>query len=65
MKFFHVYNEDCIKGLEKNGLINADTGFKIQHCFAVPLAREDLHLERIDDRTYRATVAADFATFTF
>ena len=40
MKFFHVYNEDCIKGLEKNGLINADTGFKIQHCFAVPLARQ-------------------------
>ena len=29
-------------------------------------AREDLHLERIDDRTYRATVAAaDFVVFTF
>ena len=22
MKFFHVYNEDCINGLEKNGLLN-------------------------------------------
>ena len=39
MKFFHVYNEDCIKGLEKNNLINKDTGFKIQHCFAVPKER--------------------------
>ncbi len=40
MKFFHVYNEDCIKGLEKNNLINKDTGFKIQHCFAVPKERQ-------------------------
>lgn len=39
MKFFHVYNDDCFKGLEKNGLINKDTGFKIQHCFAVPKER--------------------------
>lgn len=39
MKFFHVYNEDCIKGLEKNGLINKDTGFKIQHAFSVPKDR--------------------------
>ncbi len=36
MKFFHVYNEECFKGLEKNGMINQDTGFKIQHCFALP-----------------------------
>lgn len=33
MKFFHVYNEKCFVGLEKNGLLNKDTGFKIQHCF--------------------------------
>ena len=39
MKFFHVYNDDCFVGLEKNGLINRDTGFKIQHCFAVPSHR--------------------------
>lgn len=39
MKFFHVYNDDCFIGLEKNGLINKDTGFKIQHCFAVPTHR--------------------------
>lgn len=39
MKFFHVYNEDCFKGLEKNGLLNADSGFKLQHCFAVPKDR--------------------------
>jgi len=36
MKFFHVYNEKAFKGLEKNGLINKDSGFKIQHCFAMP-----------------------------
>lgn len=40
MKFFHVYNDDCFVGLEKNGLINKDTGFKIQHCFAVPEERK-------------------------
>lgn len=37
MKFFHVYNESCFKGLEINGLINRDTGFKIQHAFSVPV----------------------------
>lgn len=36
MKFFHVYNEKCFKGLEKNGLLNKDSGFKIQHAFSVP-----------------------------
>mgnify|MGYP003308387974 CR=1 FL=1 len=36
MKFFHVYNDWHIKGLEKNNLINEDTGFKIQHAFSVP-----------------------------
>ena len=39
MKFFHVYNEDCLVGLEKNGLINKDTGFKIQHLWSVPSNR--------------------------
>ncbi len=39
MKFFHVYNDDCIQGLEKNGLLNKDSGFKLQHCFAVPKDR--------------------------
>ena len=36
MKFFHVYNENAFEGLEKNGLINKDTGFKIQHAFSMP-----------------------------
>ena len=36
MKFFHVYNEEYFEGLVKNNLINEDTGFKIQHCFAMP-----------------------------
>ena len=40
MKFFHVYNEDSIMGLEKNGLINADTGFKTQNVFSVPTNRQ-------------------------
>ena len=39
MKFFHVYNDDCFQGLEKNGLINKDTGFKIQHAYSVPAGR--------------------------
>ena len=38
MKFFHVYNDHHIKGLEKNGLINKETGFKIQHNFSMPNA---------------------------
>lgn len=40
MKFFHVYNEECFKGLEKNGLLNKDSGFKIQHAFSVPEKRK-------------------------
>jgi hypothetical protein len=40
MKFFHVYNEDCFKGLEKNGLLNKDSGFKIQNVFSVPVERQ-------------------------
>ncbi len=39
MKFFHVYNEKMFKGLEKNGLLNKDSGFKIQHCF--PMETKD------------------------
>ncbi len=40
MKFFHVYNEECFKGLEKNGFLNKDSGFKIQHAFSVPEERK-------------------------
>ncbi|MBR5542505.1 MAG: hypothetical protein IKU65_00200, partial [Oscillospiraceae bacterium] len=36
MKFFHVYNDWHIKGLEKNNFINEDSGFKIQHKFIIP-----------------------------
>ncbi len=36
MKFYHVYNDEHFKGLEINGLINKDTGFKLQHDFPVP-----------------------------
>ena len=44
LKFFHVYNDWHIKGLEKNNLINEDTGFKIQHIFSMP---EDLKFNKI------------------
>ncbi len=47
MKFFHVYNEDCFKGLEKNGLINRDTGFKVQNVFSVPRERQFNNIARI------------------
>ena len=36
MRFFHVYNEKNFDGLVKNNLINSHTGFKLQHCFAMP-----------------------------
>lgn len=36
MKFFHVYNDWHLEGLEKNNFINEDSGFKIQHKFAIP-----------------------------
>ena len=36
MKFFHVYNEQFNEGLEKNGLLNKDSGFKVQHDFPMP-----------------------------
>ena len=40
MKFFHVYNEQCYEGLVENNMLNGDSGFKIQHCFAVPKERQ-------------------------
>ena len=40
MKFFHVYNDECYEGLVKNGLINEDTGFKLQHLFSIPEERK-------------------------
>lgn len=40
MKFFHVYNEECFKGLEKNGMLNKDSGFKVQNVFSVPKKRQ-------------------------
>ena len=36
MKFIHVYNEKYLDGLIKNDMLNKDSGFKIQHCFAMP-----------------------------
>ena len=36
MKFFHVYDERTNIGLEKNNLLNEDSGFKIQHVFSQP-----------------------------
>ncbi len=47
MKFFHVYNEDCFKGLEKNGMLNKNTGFKIQHFFSMPVNRKFNEIAKI------------------
>ncbi len=44
MKFFHVYNEWAYEGLVKNGLLDEDSGFKIQHAFSVP---DDLKFNRL------------------
>lgn len=33
MKFIHVYNDEFVEGLEKSGLLNKDSGFKIQQTF--------------------------------
>ena len=35
MKFIHVYNPQYFEGLVKNNLLNADSGFKIQHVFSL------------------------------
>ncbi len=40
VKFFHVYNEDSFIGWEKNGMINKNSGFKIQNVFSVPKQRQ-------------------------
>lgn len=47
MKFFHVYNEECFKGWEKNGMINRDTGFKLQNVFSVPVERQFNNIAKI------------------
>ena len=52
MRFFHVYNEECFEGLEKNGLINKDTGLKIQHCFSVPKERQFNQIARVNGQLY-------------
>ena len=52
MKFFHVYNEACIKGLEKNNLLNKDSGFKIQHCFAVPKDRQFNNIAKVGGKLH-------------
>lgn len=52
MKFFHVYNEECFVGLEKNGLINQDSGFKIQNVFSVPANRQFNNIATKDGALY-------------
>ncbi len=36
MKFFHAYDDHFIKGLEKNGLLNKDSGLRIQQSYRFP-----------------------------
>lgn len=52
MIFFHVYNDEHIKGLQKNGLINKYTGFKIQNVFSVPKERCFNEYAKIDGKLY-------------
>ncbi len=35
MKFFHVYDDHFIKGLEKNGFMNKDAGIKLKHSWSL------------------------------
>lgn len=63
MKFFHVYNEDCIKGLEKNGLINSESGFKIQHCFAVPEERKFNKYASKNSKLYNLIKSENFSFY--
>lgn len=43
MKFIHVYNPQYFEGLVKNDLLNADSGFNIQHVFSLT---EDIKFKR-------------------
>ena len=52
MKFFHVYNDVCYKGLVKNNLINKDTGFKIQNCFSMPNEKKFNEIAKIGSKLH-------------
>lgn len=52
MKFFHVYNEQCYEGLVKNDMLNEDSGFKIQHCFAVPKERQFNNIAKVGGKLH-------------
>ena len=52
MKFFHVYNERSFKGLEKNGLLNKNSGLKIQHIFRLPEEMKFNQLAKKDGKLY-------------
>jgi len=60
MKFVHVYNEDCFKGLEKNGFINKNTGFKIQNVFSVPEKRLFNNIAAKDGELYNLIKDGNF-----
>ncbi len=52
MRFFHVYNEESFRGLEKNNMINRDTGFKIQNVFSVPEDRKFNNIAAVGGRLH-------------
>lgn len=52
MRFFHVYNEQYFEGLVKNNLLNQDSGFKLQHCFAVPTAQKFNEYAKVGSKLY-------------
>jgi len=52
MKFIHVYNEEYFEGLVKNGLLNKDSGFKIQHVFPLKPAMKFNEFAAVGTKLY-------------
>lgn len=52
MKFFHVYNDVYLEGLQKNGFLNKDSGFKIQNVFSVPKHLTFNHYAAVGTKLY-------------
>ena len=63
MKFFHVYNEKYFDGLVKNNLINSDTGFKLQHCFAMPFDQKFNEIAQPDGKLHNLLKGGEYAFY--
>ena len=63
MKFFHAYNEKYFDGLVKNNLINSDTGFKLQHCFAMPFEQKFNVIAQPDGKLHNLLKGGEYAFY--